>query len=283
MSEQMCEIKDQDLNKIRFYHMEGCYHCTTAKEFLQTEIDSNQIILLPSYCAEGVQGFPHFVNPKNGKTLTGCPKSKEDLFERLDYKENFTPLTPCQIQCRSNNRNNIPWGLNNGFYEEEARIRNYCNSICQPLTPEQKAALELGNCCAQKARYDKDNYFSQNPAITFDSLKAECILNKCKPPTPAPPTPAPPTPTKEQCCAQKAYKWCGNKICRTYNSYYNNCVTNPGQWSCPSSENYEPESMPYYPVVEHMETVSTDVLYRHHTGGYSKLSNCWVKQPNYTA
>ena len=38
-----------------------------------------------------------------------------------------------------------------------------------------------------------------------------------------------------------------------------------------------------FPVVEHMETVSTDVLYHHRTGGYSKLSNCWVKQPDYTA
>jgi len=36
-------------------------------------------------------------------------------------------------------------------------------------------------------------------------------------------------------------------------------------------------------VVEHMETVSTDVLYGHHRGGYLKLSDCWVKQPNYTA
>ena len=132
MSKQMCEIKDVDLNKIRFYDMGGCYYCTKAKDFLQAEINSNEIILLPSYCAQGVQGFPHFVNPKNGKTLTGCPKSKEDLFERLDYKENFM--------------------------------------------------------------------------------------------------------------------------------------------------------MPSYPIVEHMETFPPEVLYDHHTsGGYSKLSNCWVKQAAYTA
>ena len=149
MSGQMCEIKDSDLNKIRFYHMGGCYHCTTAKEFLQEEIDSNKIILLPSHCIEGVRGFPHFVNPKNGKTLTGCPKSKEDLFERLDYKENF-------------------------------------------MVPSEHESM-------------------------------------------------------------------------------------------PSYHLVEYESMPSYPVVEHMETVSTDVLYHHRTGGYSKLSNCWVKQPDYTA
>ena len=41
--------------------------------------------------------------------------------------------------------------------------------------------------------------------------------------------------------------------------------------------------MENFPVVEHMETIPTDVLYHHHTGGYSKLSNCWVKQPDYTA
>ena len=83
----MCEIKDSDLNKIRFYHMEGCDYCTLANDALQAEIDSNEIIKLPSYCARGVQGFPHFVNPMNGETVTGWPGTKDELLtNKLKYK-----------------------------------------------------------------------------------------------------------------------------------------------------------------------------------------------------
>jgi hypothetical protein len=50
------------------------------------------------------------------------------------------------------------------------------------------------------------------------------------------------------------------------------------------SENFEMESVPSYPVVNYMETIPPVIHYYHHTGGgYSKLSNCWVKQPNFTA
>ena len=276
MSGQMCEIKDQDLNKIRFYHMEGCYHCTTAKEFLQAEIDSNQIILLPSYCAEGVQGFPHFVNPNNGKTLTGCPKSKEDLFERLDYKENFMMSSyPLYEHYTGDGYLQLKEDYGRGGF-----------------SPQQLCQI---NCTreAQNSGFTKDSWF-------YNTVRANCVeRQRCSSlatvnsapqttQTTQPPQTLPPKTTQPRSCQQiqndcytaAANMFRGNLNESNRNNEYVDCVRRA---NCPSSENYEPESMPCYPVVEHMETVSTDVLYRHHTGGYSKLSNCWVKQPHYTA
>ena len=48
-------------------------------------------------------------------------------------------------------------------------------------------------------------------------------------------------------------------------------------------EHFGMEKCSSYPVVETMQTVSTDVLYHKHTGGYSKLNDCWVKKADYTS
>ena len=135
----MNELEQRKLKyDIVFYHMKTCGYCEMAKNVLDKEIKAGIIGEFEHiYAPSGVQAFPHFVNNKNGKTFTGCPRTKDELFLQLDYIE-----------------------------------------------PPLKEGFEMESC---------------------------------------------------------------------------------------------------YPVVERMETISTDVLYGHHRGGYSTLSECWVKQPNYTA
>lgn len=155
--------------KIIFYAMNGCGHCDNAKDALAEEINSGKIKVLSNFEAPyGVQGFPHFVNTKNKKTLTGWPGSKNNLLEKLDCVE---------------------------LFGDDDDI----DAFFKPTMPI------------------KENFSDLNllPHKRF--------------------------------------------------------------------ENFEMENYHSYPVVERMEPVSTDVLYQNHTGGYSKLSNCWVKQANYTA
>lgn len=74
--------------KIIFYAMNGCGHCDNAKDALASEINSGKIKVLSNLEApQGVQGFPHFVNTENKKTLTGWPGSKDNLIQRLEFKE----------------------------------------------------------------------------------------------------------------------------------------------------------------------------------------------------
>lgn len=162
----MSELSELELEKkkleypIVFYYMTGCPHCDDAERVLDPLIKSGVIgpFKHTQKPPAGVQGFPHFVNNRNKKTVTGWPGSEEELLRQLDYpKESF-----------------------NGENQ-------------------------------------KYNQFG--------------ILRKM--------------PMKR--------------------------------------ENFEMENSPSYPVVERMDTIPTDVLYRHQTGGYLPLNKCWVKQPDYTA
>ena len=80
---------------IVFYHMTGCYYCQKANEALDPLIKSGKIgkFTHNEKPPPGVQGFPHFVNNKNGKTVTGWPGSEAELFIQLDYiKEGYNVL-----------------------------------------------------------------------------------------------------------------------------------------------------------------------------------------------
>jgi hypothetical protein len=168
----MNELEQSKLKyDIVFYHMKTCGYCEMAKNVLDKEIKAGIIGEFEHiYAPSGVQAFPHFVNNKNGKTFTGCPRTKDELFLQLDYIE--------------------------------------------PLLKESYNTLT-------------SHMFENVEPFTYD----QC--------------------TKDNFC---------NRV-----------------------ERFEMESCPSYPVVERMETISTDVLYGHHKSGYSTLSECWVKQTNYTA
>jgi glutaredoxin len=95
----MSELSELELEKkkleypIVFYYMTGCPHCDDAERALDPLIKSGVIgpFKHTQKPPAGVQGFPHFVNNKNGKTVTGWPGSEEELFRQLGYiKENFT-------------------------------------------------------------------------------------------------------------------------------------------------------------------------------------------------
>lgn len=156
---------------IKFIYMNGCYYCEMAKSQLTQEINSGEVILIPHTDAlpedlVGVKGFPHFINIKNKRTVTGWPTTKENLIKELDYiKEPYNTL--------------------DSHY----------------LPPHQRFEME-----------------------NFEMM--------------------------------------GN---------------------LPPHKRFEMENFASYPVVEHMEPVSTDVLYRHQAGGYLPLNKCWVKQADYTA
>lgn len=69
---------------ILFYSMPTCGYCKKAMQLLSNELASKEIVLKSSQEApKGVSGFPYFVNSSNGKTHTGLPSSKMDLYAKL--------------------------------------------------------------------------------------------------------------------------------------------------------------------------------------------------------
>jgi len=64
--------------------MPGCGWCDRAENLLSPQISSGEIIV-KSYkeAPEGVSGFPYFMY--GDKSLSGCPQSKEHLYEKLVY------------------------------------------------------------------------------------------------------------------------------------------------------------------------------------------------------
>jgi len=93
--------------KILLFSMgEHCPHCVRAEELLSEEISKNIVKVVSASEAQGkAQGFPYF--EYNSKSHTGCPKSKEHLFEKLGYNseliESFTTSDSknnlCTILC----------------------------------------------------------------------------------------------------------------------------------------------------------------------------------------
>ena len=98
----MNELEQRKLKyDIVFYHMTGCYYCKMANDALDPLIKAGIIPasgIIGKFAhtdkpPPGVQGFPHFVNNKNGKTVTGWPGSEKELFIQLDYiKEGYNVL-----------------------------------------------------------------------------------------------------------------------------------------------------------------------------------------------
>lgn len=69
---------------ILFYKMPGCGWCDKAENLLLREISSGEIIV-KSYkeAPDGVGGFPYFMY--GDKSFSGCPPSKDHLYEKLGY------------------------------------------------------------------------------------------------------------------------------------------------------------------------------------------------------
>ena len=69
---------------IIFYSMDGCGFCQKAKSELANDIASGLVIIKGQKEAPpGVNGFPHFVNEKNGKAVSGF-RPREKLFAELE-------------------------------------------------------------------------------------------------------------------------------------------------------------------------------------------------------
>ena len=82
-------VKDLD---IIMYYSNGCGFCTQAKKMLKQAGVADFITFYNSRehpLPKGVNGVPHFVSKKTGKSKTGAPRSVEDLVEALSVKENF--------------------------------------------------------------------------------------------------------------------------------------------------------------------------------------------------
>lgn len=80
--------------KIILFSMgEQCPHCVQAEKLLAKEISEKIVKVVDAAEAQGkAKGFPYF--EYNSKSHTGCPKSKEQLFQKLGYnpvlREPFT-------------------------------------------------------------------------------------------------------------------------------------------------------------------------------------------------
>jgi hypothetical protein len=113
---------------INFYSMgQNCGWCVKAKQLLQNEIKSGEIVELPaSQAPSGVNGFPYFLNPANGLSHGGYPGDKQTLYNKLQYngktngatngvnKENF--INTCEWKNKFvNNVNNLNSNCFNGI------------------------------------------------------------------------------------------------------------------------------------------------------------------------
>jgi hypothetical protein len=263
--------------KIIFYAMNGCGHCDNAKDALAEEINSGKIKLLSNFEAPyGVQGFPHFVNTVNKRTCTGWPGSKNNLLEKLDcvelfgddddiddffkvkVKEDFPKddkENPCYQRC---------WDTNGGPAGIQTSITQW------PTNPNFRTNFEAckDNCdIARLAR-----------------LATQPVIPKATQPV---------TPKATQPVIPKFVNPSGqSQDCKDCAVNYKECVRkckkegfseNFEMGNLPPHKRFEMETFASHNVVERMDTIPTDVLYRHQAGGYLPLSNCWVKQPNYTA
>lgn len=77
---------------IILYFMNGCGYCVKAKDMFKEELKSGFMIMKHSSEApSNIKGFPTF--EYKGKTVSGLPSSKKELYEKLgvdDIKENYT-------------------------------------------------------------------------------------------------------------------------------------------------------------------------------------------------
>jgi len=250
----MSELSELELEKkklkypIVFYYMTGCPHCEDAEKALDSEIKSG--IIGPFKHTQnppaGVQGFPHFVNNRNKKTFTGWPGSKEALYLKLDFVELFKEDYP------------------------EKYPKNTCYQDCwkKHRGPDgiQRWQSEMPTDSLFYARY-------------YNCTEREC---DAAPKATQPVIPKVVQPSVGGVNDFKSRQSQECKECAVLALKCQNCALKCKKEGF--SENFEMESVPSYPVVNHMETIPPDIHYYHHTGGgYSKLSNCWVKQPNFTA
>lgn len=68
----------------------NCLYCVKAEEMFKEEIKSGEIQVLEAQNDGRFVGFPSFENKSNGKTHTGLPDSKEELYNKLEVSmENF--------------------------------------------------------------------------------------------------------------------------------------------------------------------------------------------------
>ena len=82
-------VKDLD---IVMYYSNGCGFCTQAKKMLKQAGVADFVTFQNSRehpLPKGVNGVPHFVSKKTGKSKTGAPRSVEDLVSVLSVQENF--------------------------------------------------------------------------------------------------------------------------------------------------------------------------------------------------
>jgi hypothetical protein len=69
----------------------ACGFCIKAEKLFEEELNSGEMVLKTSKDkgAELFNGFPSFLNKKNGSTHSGLPSSKEQLYTKLGVKNSF--------------------------------------------------------------------------------------------------------------------------------------------------------------------------------------------------
>ena len=71
---------------IIFFNMNGCGYCKKAKDMFSEEINNGFIIMKNhTEAPPNVNGFPFFINTKNGSTSAGLPKNIEELKKQLNH------------------------------------------------------------------------------------------------------------------------------------------------------------------------------------------------------
>ena len=94
---------------ITFFSMPGCSYCQASKTMLEKEIKGGLVKVKPHTKApQGVPGFPHFINNSNNKEMSGKPRTKSELFQRLGMS---TEAYPGSGECAAANSYvaDVPW------------------------------------------------------------------------------------------------------------------------------------------------------------------------------
>ena len=97
---------------ITFYSMGGCGFCDKAKAMFKDEIASGEMVVKPSSEAPaGTRGFPTFT--ANGKSHSGLPRSKEDLYSKLGVSKSSFSKEKYKAPMRFGDNKNpaMFWGV----------------------------------------------------------------------------------------------------------------------------------------------------------------------------
>ena len=149
-----------------------CGYCKKAEALLKPQIQNGDIVKKSASEAGGMfTGFPAFTSTKTQKTSMGCPKSYEDLAQKLGHTEGYSS------GMRRGHHNPYHYNAMPTIAQSSACPTDSAGNLILPSNCDVKDPKQCVSCCQ---KYHKDNC----PKI--DQGENQCSY-LCSSPSPGPP------------------------------------------------------------------------------------------------